>query len=147
MQDLYYGISIEELMDEVDTFFDKDGSSPESRCIVGHGITFDRRFLHQEWNAAGKAFKADLWLDTKSMATRHFKDKGKAKQPMKLGQVCETLGLKKYASMHSAKIDTRATYNLFTYLMGEKVDYVDLIKSHPHNRKLENLEEMIDEIY
>ena len=144
MEDLAYGISQAELVHDINEFLSKDGLEPESRCIVCHNTPFDRKFVHAHWDGVRDSFPADLWLDTIPLSKRLFEMRGQDKPSMKLGNLVDRLGLKKYAAMHSAKIDTRATYNLWKYLMDERVPYVDLIKSHPHNKKETN--EMVDDL-
>lgn len=133
MQDLYKGIEKSEAIERVENFFNSDGLTPEHRCIVGHNVSFDRRFCHAFWNQFNKSFPASCWLDTKTL-TREY-----AKRQLGLGKTSLTLeaclvlcGIKPRPGAHNAIIDTQNTYILLHKLKEAGVDYIQHIKRIPH---------------
>ena len=144
LEDLYIGIPKLQAVADVEDFFGRDKRNSSARCIVGHNISFDRRFLHALWESHNKNFAAGHYLDTKDLSKRFLKSKGIEKPALKLGDCLDHFGLKKFANSHTAKSDTRATYTLFKHLMDQKIDYLDLIKSHPHRVIKEDLNDMLE---
>lgn len=135
MEDLLFGDSKEQVVDEVERFFDEDGLSPAHRCIVGHNvISFDKRFLHALWDKCGKKFPANMFLDTMQLTRLAAKQMGIVKPKVNLQAACDMFGIKKTAIHHTAKMDTRNTFFLWKKLVEDvKVDYLPLIKTFPHS--------------
>ena len=138
LDDLRIGIQPSESVDICNKFLESDGAPSTFRCIVGHNIiNFDRKFLWQHWEAQGKLFPADLWLDTMEMA-RFWVKKNELKQAngkkalVNLMAVCETLGLKKFAGVHAAKADVRNTYSVWQEFIKLGVDHLKFMKNLPH---------------
>jgi DNA polymerase III epsilon subunit-like protein len=133
MSDLYLGDSKENVVNSIDAFFEEDQSSPAFRCIVGHNIAFDRKFLHALWAKCGKSFPANLWIDTIPMVRAVAKSQGIVKPKVNLEAACDFFGIKKTATFHNAKMDARNTFFLWQKLTQElKVDYIGNIKTIPH---------------
>lgn len=140
MADLAIGKSKEEVVEECEKFFEQDGSSVESRCIIAHNYSFDQRFLHALWSKCGKVFPANMWADTIALTKLAAKQQGIIKPKTNLEAACDLFGIKKTATFHNAKMDTRNTFFLWKKLTEElKVDYLPLIKTIPHINKSERL--------
>lgn len=135
MNDYLYGDSKENVISEIEKFLNEDGSNPANRCIVGHNvISFDKRFIHSLWDKCGKKFPASLWLDTMKLSRLAAKKQGILKPRVNLEAACDMFGIKKTASFHNAKMDTRNTYYLWKKLTEElNIDYIEHIKNIPHS--------------
>lgn len=140
IDDLKTGISKSDLIDIVNEFFTTDSSSPESRCIVGHNISFDRRFLFRHWEGFGKKFPAHLWMDTLEIMRKLAKKRQLVKPKLSLQASCELLNIKTGNGWHSAKGDTRNCFFLWRELMKE-FDHIDFIKNIPHRSQEEQKQE------
>jgi DNA polymerase III epsilon subunit-like protein len=143
LADLNNGISKEAMIDEVNRFLVLDGSTPMATCIVGHNISFDRRFLFAYWERQGKKFPAYCWLDTQMMVKQYLKQTDTSalkltktatgKTSTTLTACCEMLGVKKYVAAHNAQADTRNTYFLWKTLTEEcGIDHLPFIKTNIH---------------
>lgn len=144
-QDLEFGTSKEQVVEECEKFFAEDGLTAGHRCIVGHNIfTFDKKFLHALWGSVGKEFPAHLWLDTIPMIKAYAKQNNLGKIKFNLHAACDIVGIKKFALAHSAKTDSRNSYLLWKDLVEEKkMDYLPFIKTAPHTLLTEE-EERLD---
>ena len=126
------------------SFSQLDGSNPESRCIIGHNIGFDRRFVWRHWEAIGRKFPAHLWLDTLEVMRKLAKKRQLVKPKLSLQASCEMLNIKTGNGWHSAKGDTRNCFLLWRELMKE-FDNIDFIKSLPHMTKLNKQKKQDDD--
>ena len=141
LQDLNEGLSREEIVNNCNGFFEKDGLESNSRCIICHNINFDRNFLYELWGVVDKIFPADLWLDTISMSREFAKKNNIIKPKFNLNAACDMVGIKKVAGIHNAKSDSRNTFLLWQTLIKE-IDYISLIKNKPQIKIVES--ELID---
>lgn len=141
MKDLYKGIDRSEMVNIVNDFFNMDGLTTAHRCIVGHNISFDRKFVHHVWSEHNQLFPANLWLDTLSLSKKVAKLKNLMKnafgdkQKFNLYAACDLFGIKKTGVQHTAQDDTRNTYFLFKYFMDNGIDILDHIKRIPHDEE------------
>jgi DNA polymerase III epsilon subunit-like protein len=146
LNDLKVGISKEEAVQDLEKFFESDGLTPAHRCMVAHNEAFDRRFLHALWAKCGKTFPANMFLDTMQMARAAAKNMGLVKPKVNLEAACDLFKIKKTATFHNAKMDTRNTYFLWKKLSEEVgVDYLPMIKTAPHLLKagaMSNVDEL-----
>lgn len=142
--DLYKGIDIEDAIKDINSFFNEDGLTPAHRCIVGHSVSFDRRFLHSVWEKYDQEFPALYWLDTLSMSKALAKSKGLIKPTLKLHAACDLFGVKKTTAKHNAKDDTKSTYYLWQKLMEENIDHLKFIKAFPHKIIKTGIEEELN---
>lgn len=147
--DLRSGVPISEAVEEITKFIKEDGLNEASRCIVGHNVSFDRRFCHAAWEVQKTKFPADLWLCTKKFYKNYVKKVGQDKvmalqaevQPgetkVKYGQdLCLAgAGLKPKVGAHSATVDTQNCMTLWDFLMNENLNHVRVIEPHPHTPK------------
>lgn len=147
IQDLYQGISKISAIDDVDKFFCSDKLTPAHRCLIGHNVSFDRRFLHCLWEQYERSFPADLWIDTLALCKRLLKKKGVGKTSLKLDAALDLFGIKKVGVSHTAKGDSRNTYLLWKYLMDQKIDYLDMIKQFPHRNAADPEEQNLEDIF
>jgi len=136
IEDLYKGISKQTAIKDFNAFIEQDGLKPSHRCLIGHNISFDRRFLHHLWDQHGQSFPIDMFLDTLALSKRLATQMGQPKAKVKLELAMDLFGLKKVAGTHTAKGDSRNTYTLWKHLMNSNIEYIDLIKQFPH-RKIE----------
>lgn len=133
LEDLKHGITKEQAVAECEKFFNEDDSTPAGRCIIGHNVAFDRRFLHALWESCGKSFPANLWLDTIALTKDFAKKQGIIKPKVNLHAACDLVGVNKIATAHTAKHDSRNTYLLYKKLTEEKnIDYLPFIKTAAH---------------
>jgi len=142
LADLSNGDDPEQVILASEKFFNEDNLSPAHRCIVGHNISFDRKFLHALWERYGKEFPAHLWLDTMALTRQYLKDtgieqehkaKGLKKPSVNLHAACDWAGVKKLSASHNAKVDSRNTYLLYQNLVEEKkINYLPFIKTAVH---------------
>lgn len=160
--DLLKGSSKEDMVAKVNKFFDEDGKTPAHRCIVGHNVQFDRKFVFSTWEKVGQEFPAHLWLDTLSM-TKAWLKKADTSQlnivktatgriSTKLRDCCDLVDIPRYSDQHNSKIDTRNTYLLFKKLIEEKnIDHLPFFKTFEHKitkDDLINLDELdLSEVY
>lgn len=135
MNDLRKGSEKFEVIKEVEYFLSEDNSEPTHRCLIGHNIAFDRKFLCALWAKYNKRFPFDLYLDTVHMFKSHCKKQGITKAKSNLTAACEMTGIKKLGTAHNAKIDTRHTFLLWQEL-SKTEDFLDHIKCLPHNIEL-----------
>lgn len=139
MQDLENGHDPLQVVEECEKFFSEDGLSPSHRCIIAHNAAFDRKFLHALWEAQGKVFPANLWLDTMSLSREYAKKIGLVKPKVNLHAACDIVGIKKLSEAHNAKVDSRNTYLLHRDLVEvKKVDYLPFIKTAAHTLSNDN---------
>ena len=131
LEDLRKGISKTDLVEDLEEFFMSDDATPDHRCIVGHNISFDRRFLWNHWTALGQVFPANLYLDTMAMMRKIAKKRQLVKPKLTLQASCEMMQTKTAGKWHSAKYDIQNNYFLWKKLMDE-VDHLDFIKTIPH---------------
>ncbi len=138
LADLELGITKERAVEECDKFFNEDRLTPGHRCIVGHNINFDKRFLHAMWAKCNKQFPANLFICTMALSREYAKKsglivKGAAKQKVNLHAACDMIGINKIALQHSAKTDSRNTYLLYKALTEEKqINFLPFIKTEAH---------------
>lgn len=133
MADLAKGLSKEEVVDACVNFLEQDEVTPEARCIIGHNVSFDKRFCHALWESCGKKFPAYLWLDTMACAKYHLtRNLGMEKPSVKLDSCMEHFGLTKRGEAHNAIVDTQNTYVLYEHLKKESFDFLPYIKRMPH---------------
>jgi len=133
MVDLLKGSPKEKVVAECNKFFAEDGLTSAHRCIVGHSIAFDKRFIHALWSKCGEKFPADLWLCTMALTRKYAKQIGIVKPKVNLTASCDLLGIKKVAGIHTAKGDVRNTYFLYKELVeNKKIDHLSLIKTDIH---------------
>lgn len=142
-QDLKRGLPIKDVVHELTKFIEEDGLNPESRCIVGHNVAFDRRFAHAAWEQCKTQFPADLWLCTKKFFKNYVNKVGPEKimqrqstgEPkVKFGQdLCLIgAGLQPKYGAHTAEVDCENCYQLWDFLMHENLNHVRVIEQHPH---------------
>jgi DNA polymerase III epsilon subunit-like protein len=142
LADLEKGISKEEAILKIDKFINEDGLTSAHRCFVGHNVQFDRKFVFAMYEAVGKVFGGELWLDTMAL-TRQFikesgiaeeyKTKGLPKPKVNLHACLDLLQIKKLSEAHASKVDSRNTYLLWKNLVEEKkIDYLPFIKTATH---------------
>lgn len=133
LSDLERGLDAQAVVEECNKFFSEDGLTAAHRCIVGHNVSFDRKFLHALWEQLGLEFPAHLWLDTMSLTREYAKQIGLVKPKVNLHASCDLLGVKKLSEAHNAKVDSRNTFLLHRNLVEEKkVDYLPFIKTAVH---------------
>lgn len=143
LSDLENGLPNDEVVERCEKFFALDGATPAHRCIVAHNASFDRRFLHALWEKNGKAFPANLWIDTISMTKEFLKNADQSalkivktatgKVSTQLHACCDMVGVKKISEAHNAKVDSRNTFLLHRTLVDvHKIDYLPFIKTHIH---------------
>jgi len=133
LEDLKNGLDKYQVVEDCNKFFEEDGATPAHRVIVAHNASFDKRFLHALWTSCDKQFPATMWLDTISLTRDFAKKQGIKKPKVNLHAACDLVGIKKIASAHSAKVDSRNTYFLYKNLVEDKkIDYLPFIKTEPH---------------
>ena len=132
VRDLYNGISKQQMVEEVNNFFDTDEKTPSHRCVIAHNASFDRRFLHTTWQKCNAFFPADLWLDTIQIGKQAAKKMNMPKAKMNLSAALDLFGIKKVGREHSAKGDSQNTYLLWKKFEEINEDFLPLIKSFPH---------------
>lgn len=135
------GISGKDAVNKVNEFITSDGLTPEHRCIVGHNVPFDRKFVFRLWEENGLVFPAYLWLCTQSMAKAFVKNsnmkekiaetQGFDKVKFGLNHFLNGVGLMPKTGAHSAEVDVQNTTTLMNWLIHEGVDYVPMIKRQP----------------
>jgi DNA polymerase III epsilon subunit-like protein len=141
MADLLQGYDKREVVAEVNGFFAKDGLTRAHRCLIGHNVQFDRKFLHAMWESVGEEFPVDMWLDTISLTQEFIKvsdpttlkitKTATGKISKKLHHALDLVGIPKLADAHNAKVDSQNTYLLWRRLTEEKgIDHL------PHHKTL-----------
>lgn len=146
MESLKYGISKKEAIDKCNVYLNDDGLTPDHRCIIGHNVQFDRKFMHALWKMYNVQFPANLWLDTLALSREYIKINGLPKQSLKLHAACDMMGIKKIASIHNAKSDTRNTFYLWDKLSKvPNLDIISKIKNIPHVSKEDVVNETEDD--
>jgi hypothetical protein len=144
LADLSSGEDKEKVVNEIDLFFQEDNSSAKNRCIIAHNANFDKKFIHALWEKCGKSFPANMWLDTIALTRLAAKKQGIVKPKVNLEAACDLFDIKKTATFHSAKMDTRNTYFLWKKLVEEiNIDYIPLIKTLPHSQQEEDEMDLI----
>lgn len=160
--DLRQGITIKEVISQVDSFFKEDGKTQAHRCIIAHNAPFDRKFVHRAWENEGAEFLADLWICTESFGKRYVKKHGSEKIAQaqlkagvdlkrdKFGQLKPRFGLNNLllgvglnpkAGAHRAEIDVQNTLELYNWLMSSRTEHVSLITRSPQKgSQSENLD-------
>lgn len=133
MADLYNGVSKKEACESIAKFLAEDGGNDMSRCIIGHNVSFDRKFLQAMFDECGMDLEVSLWLDTMKM-TRQFIKKaglrvGLKQHPAALKDACELFKTKQTSGQHNAKSDSRNTFYLWEKLKTEMM-YIKFIETH-----------------
>lgn len=143
IEDLLLGIPKEEAVDKIDKFLSEDGLTRAHRCFIGHNIiNFDKKFIHRLYEKVGKELQVNLWLDTLVMMRTYAKEnklreeaksKGE-KLKLDLHSSCDMMGLKKFSTAHSSKMDTRNNYLLYKHLIENKnMDFLQFVKTFIHD--------------
>lgn len=143
LDDLSKGEDKNHVVDMCNNFFNEDGLEENARCIIGHNVDFDRRFLHALWESCGKKFPANLFLDTISLTKEFLKKTDQSQLKIvktatgrvstQLHACCDMLGIKKLSEAHASKVDSRNTYLLWKNLVEDKnIDYLPFIKTAIH---------------
>lgn len=134
VSDLYKGIELEQAIDDINAFLESDGLTSSDRCLVGHNVSFDRRFIYDKWTKYEREFPGQYWIDTLQMSRELVKLKGIPGKPsLKLHAACDLFGVKKTSEAHNSKDDTKSNYYLWMKLKEENVDHLKFIKSFPHS--------------
>lgn len=150
LSDLSFGSLNSSVVDECENFFNQDNQTAAHRCIVGHNISFDKKFLHQLWEKSKKVFPANLWLCTMALTKSYAKVQGLTEKHLpklkyNLQASCDLLGFKKISQAHSAKADSRNTFLLFKNLIeNNNLDYLPFIQTEIHKGKILNQDEEPD---
>lgn len=145
--DLKNGMSKIEACNILEKFLNEDKSNSNARCIVGHNIAFDRRFLFALFEECNRTFPADLWLDTLELSRAILKKAGATtKGRLKLGDACSALGVKTINGAHQATVDSRNTFLLWKKIKESNLDYIPFIKNIPHKKEEFNVDELLNEI-
>lgn len=154
LADLQKGVSRLEAVNKVNKFFDLDGQTPNARCVIGHNVSFDRRFLHALWESCGLEFPAHLWMDTIQLTQEFIKisdpktlnitKTATGKISKALHAACDLVGIKRLSEAHASKVDSRNTYLLWKKLIEEKnIDHLPFHKTFIHTiKKDDNLEDI-----
>lgn len=130
MEDLNFGISKSEACDIINRFLEMDNTNANARCIVGHNVSFDRKFLFSMYEECGKIFPANLWMDTVALTRFMYKKANiPSKGKLKLADACDFMKVKKINDAHQAKVDSKNTYLLWKNLMDSNINYIDFIKN------------------
>lgn len=136
LDDLKKGEPAAQIIQMVEDFMFQDGSTEDSRCIIGHNVVFDKNFLYALWNHHNKKFPATLFLDTKPMAKVWSKNLGVEKPKLTLGACLDRMKIPttvKFGKLHDAGSDSRYTYFLYKKLIEEyQIDHLPYIKNYPH---------------
>ena len=133
MADLEIGSSKEVAVERINEFLNKDGLTPNHRCLIGHNVSFDRRFIFAMYESVGKSFESSLWLDTMALTRQYAKQAGIIKPKVNLQASCDLVGIKKISAKHASKVDSRNTYLLWKSLVEDKkIDYLPFIKTAQH---------------
>lgn len=147
IQDLKYGVSKKQAVQDINKFFSDDNLTPSHRCIIGHNIiTFDKKFLHRLWEDCNSYFPAHLFLDTLQIMRKLRKDLGLKKAKIDLQSSCTMMGITKTSQFHSAKGDSRNNYLLWQKLQEQQeIDMLEFIKTYPHAQQQNLLNEDTEE--
>lgn len=130
--DILVGVSRAEAVQACEDFLTEDGQTPEHRCIIGHNVSFDRRFVQELWNSQKKEFPAICWLDTMSCAKLFMTlTLGLVKPKKGLQDALQNCGLKPRSGAHNAISDTQNTYILHNHLVKQGFDFLPHIKRLP----------------
>jgi DNA polymerase III epsilon subunit-like protein len=133
LADLKKGDRKEDVVALCNKFFEEDGGTPASRCIIGHNIiAFDKKFLHALWESCDQEFPANLYMDTLLMMKAWAKTQGLVKPKLNLDASCDLFGFKKVGQAHTAKGDTQNNFLLYKELLASGFDYLPFVKTHPH---------------
>ncbi len=133
MADLRLGSDKKLVIEQIETWFAQDGGTEENRCIVGHNVSFDRRFLHALWESVGKKFPANHWLDTENIAKKWAVKYGIEKpRRLSLQAALEITQIKALPGAHNAISDARNAYLLWKCGQDHEIDYLINIKRDPH---------------
>lgn len=134
--DLRQGVSKKEACDFIEKFLNEDNLNPDFRCIVGHNIQFDRKFLFAMFEECNRSFPANLWLDTMDLSRHIFKQNNlKTKGKLKLADACESLGVKIINGAHQAKVDSRNTFLLWRKIKETGINFLPYIKTITQNKQ------------
>ena len=129
MADILVGVNKLEAIEACDSFLLEDKQTPEHRCIIGHNVSFDRRFVCDMWAAHDRQFPATCWLDTMSCAKEFMtKTLGLEKPKKGLHDALQNCGLKPRSGAHNAISDTQNTYILHSHLIKQDFDFLPHIK-------------------
>lgn len=142
--DLLKGIQKKEACNLINKFLNEDKTNPNARCIIGHNIAFDRKFLFSMFEECDMIFPANLWLDTIDLTRNKMKENNlETKGKLKLAQACSYMNVKKVTGEHQAKADSRNTY--FLWKSFDSKNYLKYIKNVPHKEETNELLEESDD--
>lgn len=140
--DLLIGVDKLEAIEACEKFLAEDQQTPEHRCIIGHNVSFDRRFVYELWNSQKRNFPAICWLDTMSCAKQFMtKTLGLEKPKKGLHDALQNCGLKPRSGAHNAVSDTQNTYILHHHLSKQGFDFLPHIKRLPQSTEVANEED------
>ena len=57
--DLKFGEDKEDAVNSLEEFLEEDQATAAHRVIVGHNVSFDRRFMHALWDSCNKKLRSD----------------------------------------------------------------------------------------
>ena len=153
--DLLQGMNKKDVVAEANKFFAEDGQRPAARCIIGHNVQFDRKFLFALWESVGEEFPAHLWLDTITLtqafidisdpATLKITKTATGKISKKLNHALELVDIPKLSAQHDAKSDSQNTFLLWRRLTQEKgIDHLPHHKMVIHKFKEDERKDIDD---
>lgn len=135
LDDLNQGISKQEACTLIKNFLEQDNLDSSYRCIVGHNVSFDRKFLQSMFTECMMELEVDLWLDTLKITKNFIKTAGLKSQKAKLKDACELFKTKIYPGEHNSKSDSRNTFYLFEELKKQNsiTKYIELKKNESYD--------------
>jgi DNA polymerase III epsilon subunit-like protein len=131
-EDLLKGDDKKTVVEICHNFMLEDGGDEESRCVVAHKASFDRKFCHALWQSVGKKFPANLYMCTVEYSRSWAKKLGIEKPKLTLEASLEFTGTKRFKGAHEAGVDAKNTYMLWKNGMDQGIDHLPVIKRVPH---------------
>lgn len=113
------GDLIQDVIPQIEEFLVKiSENDPDNLCCIGHNVSFDRRFLEDAFNVAGKKFPANYWLCTMDMSKKFSKNILKIAEKMSfaLSNMCKLASITTPNDMHTSAADVQVTYKLYMYM-------------------------------
>lgn len=127
IDDLYTGTPRHEACNDLINYINSDNCQSNERCLIGHNIAFDVKFLKAMLKKSNYNFPFDYTIDTMQMMRAYVKNNNLKTRKVNLDNSLSMLKIASIGVAHNAADDCKNTFFLYKKLT-EEFDFLDYIK-------------------